>query len=155
MRVTGSVLSGVILLAACSGPGGSGRGASASGATAACEPTATSDNGCADGMACSPMAFDEARGEHVARCVPGGPADEGQTCGPRKACRAGHLCNIIPDEEGRSSEEPGICFRLCNVELPLCPGSSCRQLPGGQTQWLTVDGVRYGLCGSSGPTRQM
>jgi len=151
LRNLALIVSVALAVAACSEPGG--RAPSGSGRAASCDPTATSDNGCADGMGCSPLQFDEARHEHVAQCVPGGPADEGQSCGPNKRCRAGHVCNVIPNMPPENAAEPGICFRFCNVDAPLCPGSSCTELSSTDTQWLTVDGVRIGLCKGYGQTR--
>ena len=136
----------LLLIAACTEP----RSPSGS---SSCDPAATSDNGCAEGMACNPFHFDKVKGEHVAICEPGGPADEGQSCGDKKRCRAGHFCNIIPNVTPQNPEEPGMCFRLCNVEMPVCPGSTCSQLSGGKIQWLIVDGLRYGMCGGFGHTR--
>ena len=141
----------MLALGACGEPGA--RSPSGSGRAASCDPTVTSDNGCADGMACSPLQFDETRGEHVAQCVPGGPADERESCGPDRRCRAGHVCNIIPNMTPENPKEPGVCFRFCNVDAPLCPGSSCNELSSTHTQWLTVDGVRIGLCKGYGQTR--
>jgi len=141
------MLCALVVLAACTEPRSPSGGSS-------CDPTATSDNGCSEGMACSPFHFDDKLGQHVALCEPGGPADEGQPCGPKRKCRAGHACNIIPNTTAQNPEEPGTCFRFCNVDMPVCPGSTCSQLAGsGKTQWLMVDGIRYGICGGFGHTR--
>ncbi|MEJ7732820.1 MAG: hypothetical protein WKG00_26910 [Polyangiaceae bacterium] len=118
-----------------------------------CDPTAVSDNGCPDGRTCSLTSVDKASGERYLRCEPAGGADEMQPCGREKQCRPGHLCNITPADAPRGTTEPGICVRLCNMNFPVCPGSTCHELSGGNTQYLSVDGVRYGMCSGVGHSR--
>jgi hypothetical protein len=60
---------------------------------------------------------------------------------------------MTPADAPKGSTEPGICVRLCNMNFPVCPGSSCHELSGGTTQYLSVDGVRYGMCSGVGPPR--
>jgi hypothetical protein len=149
VHVSRMILVAVVAVTACGEPRAP-LGAGAEG----CDPVATSDNGCVQGMSCNPFAFDNIRGKHVARCEPGGAVDEGQDCGPNHRCRAGHFCNVIPNQAPGPAETPGICFRFCNVDFPVCPGSTCSQLSTSQSQWLSVDGVRYGTCGGFGHSRR-
>lgn len=140
------VLASLVALAAC-GPAHHPPG------WADCDPTAVSDNGCPNGQTCSLLQTDKATGERYLRCEPAGGSDEGEPCGKAQQCRPGHMCNITPAAQLKGTAEPGICVRLCNTNFPVCPGSSCHELSGGNTQWLSVDGVRYGMCSGVGHSR--
>jgi hypothetical protein len=146
VRVSRWILAIVVALVACT-PANRPPGA------ADCDPTAVSDNGCPDGQNCSLTSIDKVSGERYLRCEPSGGADEGQPCGKVKQCRPGHMCNLTPADAPKDSTEPGICVRLCNMNFPVCPGSTCHELSGGTTQWLSVDGVRYGMCSGVGHSR--
>ena len=145
MRFPHPILLAMMALAAC-GPAHHPPGA------ADCDPTAVSDNGCPNNQACTLTNVDKASGERFLRCESAGGAGEGDSCGPQKQCRPGHLCNVTPGETPAGGE-PRICVRVCNTNFPVCPGSACHELAGYTTQWLSVDGVRYGMCTGVGHSR--
>lgn len=83
-----------------------------------CDPTATSNNGCATGLGCFVYSGD------TTDCACPGPGGAGASCMQNAGCAAGLSC-VIPSGTD-AGVGTGVCRPVCKLDTPTCPsGTVC------------------------------
>jgi hypothetical protein len=97
-----------------------------------CDPTVSSNNGCAPGLGCFVYA-----GEST-DCACPGPGGAGATCTQNAGCAAGLSCFIPTGADAGSGT--GVCRMVCKLDAPACPsGTSCHAFDNSSRRL-------YGIC---------